>query len=105
MDTFLNSSKLKSTLNANNKQQLLASSKAVDQELAKHSRIIDMTRVNKTKIIRNEVIILLLLIIFKSFSLSSCVCVFSSVYNMLFILIMTNLVFPIFKHFIICMLN
>jgi hypothetical protein len=75
MDTFLNSSKLKSTLNANNKQQLLASSKAVDQELAKHSRIIDMTRVNKTKIIRNEVIILLLLIIFKSFSLSSCVCV------------------------------
>jgi hypothetical protein len=71
MDTFLNSSKLKSSLNANNKQQLLASSKAVDQELAKHSRIIDMTRLNKTKITRNEVI-LLILIIFKSFFIRVC---------------------------------
>ena len=51
----MKSAKLKSGINELNKQQLLASSKAIDAELAKHSRVIDMSKLNKTKIFRNEV--------------------------------------------------
>jgi len=38
MDTFMKSAKLKSGISEQNKKQLLASSKAIDAELAKHSR-------------------------------------------------------------------
>lgn len=56
MDSFMRNAKLKSGLSENNKN-LLTSSKAIDVELAKYSRVIDMTRLNKTKILRNEVFI------------------------------------------------
>lgn len=46
--------KLKSGLNENNKT-LLSTSKAIDAELAKHSRVLDMTRLSQTKVFRNEV--------------------------------------------------
>lgn len=54
MDSFMRNAKLKSGLSENNKN-LLTSSKAIDVELAKYSRVIDMTRLNKTKILRNEI--------------------------------------------------